>query len=69
MKTIVLANAKGGTGKTTTAVTLAACFAHTHGKRVLAIDLDSQGNLGRAITVTRCCASGCARSAPGMTSW
>lgn len=46
MKTIVLANAKGGTGKTTCAVNLSACFAQHHGKRVLAIDLDSQGNLG-----------------------
>ncbi len=46
MKTIVFANAKGGTGKTTCAVNLSACLALHHGKRVLGIDLDSQGNFG-----------------------
>lgn len=46
MKIITIANAKGGTGKTTVSLNLAACLAHHHGKRVLAVDLDSQGNLG-----------------------
>lgn len=45
MKTIVLANAKGGTGKTTVALNLSAAFALHFRKRVLAIDLDPQGNL------------------------
>jgi len=45
MKTIVLANAKGGTGKTTVALNLSAAFAAHFRKRVLAIDLDPQGNL------------------------
>ena len=32
MKTIVLANANGGTGKTTVAVNLSACLALHHGQ-------------------------------------
>lgn len=46
MKTIVVANQKGGVGKTTLAVHLA-CRAHERGARVLMIDLDSQASLTR----------------------
>lgn len=50
---VVIAQGKGGVGKTSLAANLAGLAAHQAGARVLLVDLDQQGNLSRDLGVPR----------------
>ena len=50
MRTVAIINQKGGCGKTTMAINLAACLAR-EGRRTLLVDMDPQGHCAVGLAV------------------
>ncbi len=48
-KIVSVCTQKGGVGKTTTAVSLAAALARFHGRKTLLMDMDAQGHVGSSL--------------------
>jgi chromosome partitioning protein len=68
MQVVAVVNRKGGVGKTTTAVNLAAALALA-GQRTLLVDLDPQGSVGRALDIAVADGAGASAGFRGKAAW